>query len=204
MAVSLNHPEIYLADVPDTVKAVVKAVGELTQWNGEHNGVGGKDVAGKIGLEKCTASRHIKKALEVGLVVNKETRKGAPQKLALGAALQPSATLQPLPATPRLRDERNPNATVQPPVFAGSYRLQPEFNPEPATGEPLLEVVKGHRSVVMAHVSNPAMSEHILTCADCSFHEYQGPNPAHGWGHCTFKEKGCYGLRTACGDFKQR
>jgi hypothetical protein len=45
--------------------------------------------------------------------------------------------------------------------------------------------------------------EHILTCADCSFHEYQGPNPAHGWGHCTFKGKWCYGLRQACDECKE-
>jgi hypothetical protein len=45
--------------------------------------------------------------------------------------------------------------------------------------------------------------EHILTCADCSFHEYTGPNPAHGWGSCTFNGKGCYGLRRACNDCKE-
>lgn len=42
--------------------------------------------------------------------------------------------------------------------------------------------------------------ERILSCADCGFHRYSGPNPAHGWGHCIFKGKWCYGLRVACED----
>jgi hypothetical protein len=42
--------------------------------------------------------------------------------------------------------------------------------------------------------------ERILSCADCDFHRYSGPNPAHGWGRCTFTGKGCYGLRAACKD----
>jgi len=45
--------------------------------------------------------------------------------------------------------------------------------------------------------------EQILTCADCGFHKYQGPNPAHGWGLCTFNGKWCYGLRRACDECKE-
>lgn len=45
-----------------------------------------------------------------------------------------------------------------------------------------------------------APGERILSCADCRFHRYLGPNPAHGWGRCTFNGKGCYGLRAACKD----
>ncbi len=45
--------------------------------------------------------------------------------------------------------------------------------------------------------------ERILTCAYCGFHEYQGPNPAHGWGLCTFNGKWCYGLRRACDECKE-
>jgi hypothetical protein len=46
----------------------------------------------------------------------------------------------------------------------------------------------------------PAPGERILTCADCGFHKYTGPNPAHGWGRCTLKKRGCYGLRPACSE----
>ena len=57
------------------------------------------------------------------------------------------------------------------------------------------EHVPDHTPFETPHFSPP---EHILTCADCDFHKYQGPNPRQGWGRCTFKEKGCYGLRPAC------
>jgi hypothetical protein len=46
----------------------------------------------------------------------------------------------------------------------------------------------------------PAPGERVLTCADCGFHEYQGPNPRQGWGSCTLKKRGCYGLRPACSE----
>lgn len=74
--------------------------------------------------------------------------------------------------------------------------------PDPGTVRPLLAAVKANKPDVLAYLSKPAMPERILTCADCGFHQYSGPNPAHGWGHCTFKAKGCYGLRSACKDGK--
>jgi hypothetical protein len=82
------------------------------------------------------------------------------------------------------------------------YRYQGPDIPDPAQVRPLLETVKAHKSDVLAYLSKPAMPERILTCADCSFHEYTGPNPAHGWGLCTYKDKGCYGLRRACSEYK--
>jgi hypothetical protein len=72
--------------------------------------------------------------------------------------------------------------------------------PNPAQVRPLLEAVKARKPDVLAYLSKPTQPERILTCADCSFHEYQGPNPAHGWGVCAFRGKGCYGLRPACPD----
>jgi hypothetical protein len=80
------------------------------------------------------------------------------------------------------------------------YHYHGPGKPDPDMVKPLLEAVKEHKPDVMAYLSKPAPTERILTCADCNFHEYQGPNPAHGWGCCTFKEKGCYGLRPACED----
>jgi hypothetical protein len=75
--------------------------------------------------------------------------------------------------------------------------------PDPDTVRPLLEAVKAHKPDVLVYLSRPAMPERILTCADCGFHEYQGPNPAHGWGLCTFNGKWCYGLRRACDECKE-
>jgi len=59
--------------------------------------------------------------------------------------------------------------------------------PDPGTVRPLLATVREHKPDVLAYLGKPAAPERILSCADCGFHEYQGPNPAHGWGHCTFK-----------------
>jgi hypothetical protein len=75
--------------------------------------------------------------------------------------------------------------------------------PDPAQVRPLLETMKANKPEVLAYLNKPAPPERILTCADCNFHEYQGPNPAHGWGCCTFKGKGCYGLRPACQECKE-
>ena len=75
--------------------------------------------------------------------------------------------------------------------------------PDPDTVRPLLETVKAHKPDVLAYLNKSAMPERILTCADCSFHEYQGPNPAHGWGLCSFNRKWCYGLRRACDERKE-
>lgn len=75
--------------------------------------------------------------------------------------------------------------------------------PDPDMVRPLLETVKAHKPDVLAYLSKPAMPERVLTCADCGFHKYQGPNPAHGWGRCNFKGKGCYGLRPACSEIQQ-
>lgn len=82
------------------------------------------------------------------------------------------------------------------------YRYEGPCEPDLNLVRPLLERVKANKPDVLAYLGKPAMSERILTCADCGFHQYSGPNPAHGWGHCTLKEKGCYGLRSACKDGK--
>jgi hypothetical protein len=45
--------------------------------------------------------------------------------------------------------------------------------PDSATVRALLEAVKEHKPNVLTYLSKPAPPEHILTCADCGFHEYQ-------------------------------
>ncbi|MGA7562294.1 MAG: hypothetical protein WBW55_03720 [Desulfobaccales bacterium] len=78
------------------------------------------------------------------------------------------------------------------------YQYHGPGEPDPAQVRPLLEVVKAHKPDVLAYLSKPAMPERVLTCADCGFHQYSGPNPRQGFGQCTYKGKGCYGLRPAC------
>ena len=80
------------------------------------------------------------------------------------------------------------------------YRYDGPGTPDPDTVRPLLAVVKAHKPDVLTYLSKPVTPERILSCADCGFHEYQGPNPAHGWGRCTLKKRGCYGLRPACSE----
>jgi hypothetical protein len=82
------------------------------------------------------------------------------------------------------------------------YQYHGHGTPDPDMVRPLLAAVREHKPDVLAYLSKPAQPERILTCADCGFHQYSGPNPAHGWGRCTFKEKGCYGLRRACSEYK--
>ncbi len=74
--------------------------------------------------------------------------------------------------------------------------------PDPAKVLPLLELVREHKLEVLAYLNKSAMPERVLTCAECGFHKYRGPNPSQGWGHCSFKDKGCYGLRQACEDVR--
>jgi len=80
------------------------------------------------------------------------------------------------------------------------YRYQGPATPDPAQVRLLLQVVKAYKADVLAHLSKSAAPERVLTCADCGFHKYQGPNPAQGWGRCTLKKRGCYGLRRACSE----
>ena len=83
------------------------------------------------------------------------------------------------------------------------YRYEGPGKPDTDSVRPLLETVKAHKPEVLSYLVNQTMPEQTLTCADCGFHRYSGPNPAHGWGCCTFKEKGCYGLRRACDECKE-
>jgi hypothetical protein len=83
------------------------------------------------------------------------------------------------------------------------YQYEGPGKPDPAQVKPLLETVKAHKPDVLAYLSKPDPPERILSCADCDFHKYQGPNLRQGWGTCTFSGKGCYGLRLACDECKE-
>ena len=85
---------------------------------------------------------------------------------------------------------------------AVKVRWEGKEKPDPAQVAPLLHLVKAHKEEVrqLMEVKWPTPLERILTCADCGFHQYTGPNQRQGWGSCTFKGKCCYGLRPACDD----
>ena len=78
------------------------------------------------------------------------------------------------------------------------YRYEGQGDPDRGMVLPLLEVVKAHKPEVLDFLSKTALPERILTCADCGFHEYQGPNPRQGWGRCLKRNKGRFGCATAC------
>jgi hypothetical protein len=78
------------------------------------------------------------------------------------------------------------------------YQYHGPGKPDLDTVRPLLETVKVHKPEVLAFLSKPAMPERILTCFECPMHEHDTVNPPAGWGRCTLKKRGCYGLRPAC------
>jgi hypothetical protein len=84
------------------------------------------------------------------------------------------------------------------------YRYQGPDNPDPAQVRPLLEVVKAHKPEVLAYLNKLAYRECILTCFECPLHEHDTVNPSQGWGRCTVKNRGCYGLRPACSEIQPR
>lgn len=72
--------------------------------------------------------------------------------------------------------------------------------PDPDIVRPLFETVKAHKPDVLAHLGKPTPPERILTCFECPMHEHDAVNPPEGWGRCTLKNKGCYGLLSACSE----
>ena len=84
------------------------------------------------------------------------------------------------------------------------YRYEGQGDPDRGMVLPLLEVVKAHKPEVLAYLNKPAPTEHILTCFECPLHEHDTVNPTQGWGRCTLKNRGCYGLRPACSEIQRR
>ena len=81
-------------------------------------------------------------------------------------------------------------------------RYEGDGDPNPSQVAPLLALVKAHKDEVRRFmaVERPSPREHILTCFDCPMHEHDPINPPEGWGRCTLKNRGCYGLRAACSE----
>ena len=80
------------------------------------------------------------------------------------------------------------------------WRYQGPGYPDPEQVRPLLALVKEHKPEVLAYLTRPIPPERVLTCYDC--HHFQpavnSPNPAHAWGHCKKRNKGRFGVATAC------
>ncbi len=79
-------------------------------------------------------------------------------------------------------------------------RFEGERNPAPSQVRPLLALVKEHKPEVLAYLSRPIPPERILTCYECGHFlpAVNSPNPTQAWGHCGKRNKGRYGIRTAC------
>lgn len=79
-------------------------------------------------------------------------------------------------------------------------------DPEWSQVAPCFSVLNTHKAQALDYLTRKKISrlpDRPLTCADCLFHNYQGPNPRQGWGQCSLKDQGCYGLKAACEDFKR-
>jgi len=100
---------------------------------------------------------------------------------------------------PKFQFEDYPHAKVAKPA-----KLPPD---EASTSATLATCARAKNENQLFHPQDetPQASprERILSCADCGFHKYTGPNPAHGWGRCTLKKRGCYGLRPACSEIQR-
>ena len=80
------------------------------------------------------------------------------------------------------------------------YEWQGTGKPDPSQVRPLLALVKEHKPEVLAYLSRPTSPERVLTCHECGHFRTadNSPNPTQAWGHCKKRDKGRYGVATAC------
>jgi hypothetical protein len=80
------------------------------------------------------------------------------------------------------------------------YEWQGDGKPDPSQVRPLLALVKEHKPEVLAYLSKPILLERVLTCFECGHFRpaVNSPNPTQAWGHCKKRDKGRYGVATAC------
>jgi len=72
--------------------------------------------------------------------------------------------------------------------------------PDPVMVRPLLEKLKEHKSQVLAYLSKPMTPERILTCYECGHFQPAAnfQNQTQAWGHCRKRNRGRFGVATAC------
>ncbi|MGC8633896.1 MAG: hypothetical protein ACP5VP_04410 [Candidatus Limnocylindrales bacterium] len=78
--------------VSDAIRATVEKVAELTLGGGETTVV---QVAARLGIDKSSASRRVRAALDRGYLRNLEDRRGRPSRLVLGDQLPDQVTILP-------------------------------------------------------------------------------------------------------------
>jgi hypothetical protein len=78
--------------VSAAVRATVEKVADLTNGGGETTVV---QVAARLGIDKSSASRRVRAALERGYLKNLEDHRGRPSRLALGDQLPAKVTILP-------------------------------------------------------------------------------------------------------------
>jgi len=79
-------------------------------------------------------------------------------------------------------------------------RYEGPGDPDPAQVRPLLALVKKYKTQVISYLA-PKPQERVLTCYDCRHFQpaANSPNPTQAWGHCRKRDKGRFGVATACG-----
>ncbi|MHB0858009.1 MAG: CHC2 zinc finger domain-containing protein [Anaerolineae bacterium] len=90
------------ATVSPTVRATVEAVAAL-QREGD-GGVGMRDLAENLGLDRSAASRRVRSAIDLGYLENLEDKRGRPARLKVAAPLPEQGAVLPAPADLAGRD----------------------------------------------------------------------------------------------------
>jgi hypothetical protein len=80
-------------------------------------------------------------------------------------------------------------------------RYEGPGDPDPAQVRPLLALVKEYKGRVINYLAQkPGAQERVLTCYECShFQPAAGsPNRSQAWGYCRKRNRGRFGVATAC------
>ena len=79
------------------------------------------------------------------------------------------------------------------------YRYEGQGEPDLDTVKPLLGMVKANKHDVLAYLK-PTPQERVLTCYECGYYRpaNNSLNPSQAWGYCEKRDKGRYGVATAC------
>jgi hypothetical protein len=72
--------------------------------------------------------------------------------------------------------------------------------PEPATVAPLMTLVKVHKPEAIGYLSQNPQAPEWPTCFECGYFRpaVSSPNPTQAWGRCEKRNKGRFGVATAC------
>jgi hypothetical protein len=78
-----------------------------------------------------------------------------------------------------------------------NYWFEGQDCPDPQQVEPMLELIREHKTETLAFLEELAPS-----CYECGhFLPANSPNPTEAWGRCSKQAGGRYGCALTCGDF---